>query len=551
MRARLPVEGEPHRGARERHPGIRVEAQRRARNGEFEGAGVLPVADEGVGVGEGAGIHRPARRHADLPQAEPAGQLLKARLGARQQHLDAFGSIGEVAQGRGRDAPACQQVGSGDGAQVVEVGLDAGDGGVGERCPECGQSRRTVGPGDDDLGEHRVVERGDLGAGGDPAVDAGGLGEAHLGQQAGARREIRVRDLRVEPGLDRRAPRHEWPGRRDRILARGLAHHPFHEVDAEHRLRHRMLHLEPRVHFEEREVLAVRIVDELDGAGRGVGDALPQRHRRGMEPGAHGVGEAGGRRLLDHLLVPALERAVAFAERDDAAPPVAEDLHLDMAGLRHEALEIDAGIAEAGPRGALDRGEALGQLLARMAELHPDAAAARRALEHHRIADRLGRIQRRLDIRQQAGAGQERDAAGFGQLAGRVFEAEGAQVLRARTDENDPFRRQPLGEADILGQEAVAGMDGLGAGHLTGGDDGLDLEIALRGRRGPEAHGLVGGEHARREAVGVGVDGDRGDTHAPQCAHDAGGDLAAIGDQNLGEHALKPRRGRSRGSAWG
>ncbi|MDH6666760.1 UNVERIFIED_ORG: hypothetical protein M2442_002759 [Methylorubrum zatmanii] len=222
-----------------------------------------------------------------------------------------------------------------------------------------------------------------------------------------------------------------------------------------------------------------------------------------------------------------------------------------MAGLRHEALEIDAGVAEAGPRGALDRGEALGQLFARMAELHPDAAAARRALEHDGIADRLRRAQRRLAIGQEVGTGQERDAAGFGQLAGGVFEAEGAQVLRARADEADALRRQPLGEADILGQEAVAGMDGLCAGRLTGGDDGLDVEIALRGRRGAETHGLVGGEYARREAVGVGVDGDRGDAHAPQCAHDAGGDLAAIGDQNLGEHALRPRRGRSRGSAWG
>ena len=400
VRPGLAVEGEPHRGARERHEGVRVEAQRRPRDGEFEGAGLLPVADQSVGAAEGAGIHRPARRHADLPQAQPAGQLLQARLRAGQQNLDAARAIIEVAQGGGRHAPAGEKIGGGDGAQVVEIGLDAGDGGLGERRPERRDRRRPVGAGDDDLGQHRVVERRHLGARVDPAVDAGVRWKPHLGEQAGAGGKIGVRDLGVESRLDRRAPRHERAGLADRILARGLAHHPFHEVDAEHGLRHRMLDLEPRVHFKEREVFAIRIVDELDRAGRGVGDACRQSHRRGVEPCADRVGEAGGGRFLDHLLVSALERAVALAQSHDAALPVAEDLHLDMAGPRHEALEIDAGIAEAGPRRALDRGEALGQFLRRMAELHPDAAAARRALEHDGVADRLGGTQRGLDVGQ-------------------------------------------------------------------------------------------------------------------------------------------------------
>ncbi len=63
--------------------------------------------------------------------------------------------------------------------------------------------------------------------------------------------------------------------------------------------------------------------------------------------------EAEGRRLLDHFLVAALQRAVAFAERNHPALAVAEQLHLDMAGVGHEAFEIDARIAEAGAGGAL------------------------------------------------------------------------------------------------------------------------------------------------------------------------------------------------------
>ena len=50
----------------------------------------------------------------------------------------------------------------------------------------------------------------------------------------------------------------------------------------------------------------------------------------------------GGRgRLLDELLVAALDRAVALAEVDDVAVAVGEDLDLDVARVGQVALEVD------------------------------------------------------------------------------------------------------------------------------------------------------------------------------------------------------------------
>src|SRR5207302_6297952 len=102
--------------------------------------------------------------------------------------------------------------------------------------------------------------------------------------------------------------------------------------------RHGMLHLNAGIHFHE-IVLAVRIEQHLNRAGAyiidrlGTGDrrvahALPQRRRH-----------RGTRRLLDELLMPALHRAVALSEVDDAAVPVAHDLELDVAGTLEILLD--------------------------------------------------------------------------------------------------------------------------------------------------------------------------------------------------------------------
>ena len=461
MGLRDPVEARGHRGPGERHGGGGVEPQGRPRHGEFEGAGIGRIAHEGVGVAERARIHRPARWHAHMPEADAAGQFLQARLRAGDQHLDAARRIGEVAQRRGGDPARGEEIGTGDGAQIIEIGLDPRDRAVVEGLAQRGERRRAILAGHDDLGEHRVVVRGDLGAGLDPTVDAGLGREPHFGEEAGARGEIGVRDLGIEPRFHGGTLRDQGAGGTDHVLARRLADHPFDEIDAEHRLGDWVLDLEPSVHFKEGEILADGIVDILHRPRRGVGDARPQSHRGRVEACAHRIRQARRRGLLDDLLVAALERAIALAKRHHAAGTIAEDLHLHVARLADEALEIDAGIAEARPRRALDTGIVLAQLLGRGAQTHADAAATGGALEHHRITDGLGRREGGVQIRQQAGAGQEGHAAGAGEVARGVLEAEGAQVLGFRADEDDALRRQTLGEGHVLRQEAVAGMDGL------------------------------------------------------------------------------------------
>jgi hypothetical protein len=90
-----------------------------------------------------------------------------------------------------------------------------------------------------------------------------------------------------------------------------------------------------------------------------------------------------------------------------------------------------------------------------------------------------------------------------------------------------------LGKRLALGQEAVAGVDGLRAGAAGHVEQLLDDEIALAGRRRADVVRLVGEAHVGRVAVGVGVDGHGGDAQFARRAQDAHGDLAAVGNQQF------------------
>ncbi len=94
-------------------------------------------------------------------------------------------------------------------------------------------------------------------------------------------------------------------------------------------------------------------------------------------------------------------------------------------------------------------------------------------------------------VRQQAGARRERHAMFGRQRTGAVLEAEGPDILRRRADEHDTGTVARLGELGILGQEAVARMNGARAGLPRSFQDRRNVEIALRCRCRANADGNV------------------------------------------------------------
>ena len=85
-------------------------------------------------------------------------------------------------------------------------------------------------------------------------------------------------------------------------------------------------------------------------------------------------------------------------------------------------------------------------------------------------------------------------------------------------------------ERRVLGQEAVAGMHGLGTRSLHGVDQLVDRQVALVGRAGTQQERLVGALHVGRVTIELGVDRDGRDPELLARSDDANGDLAAVCD---------------------
>ncbi len=130
----------------------------------------------------------------------------------------------------------------------------------------------------------------------------------------------------------------------------------------------------------------------------------------------------------------------------------------------------------------------------------------------------------------------------MGQCAGGVFEAEILQLRGRGADEGDSGLGQAFGEFHALREEAIARVHGVSAGGAGGGDDRVDIQIAISRGGGADMDGFIGGQHAGGKPIGIGIDRDGGDVHGAQCAADADQDFAAIGDQDFTEHQSVFRR---------
>ena len=87
--------------------------------------------------------------------------------------------------------------------------------------------------------------------------------------------------------------------------------------------------------------------NQLDRAGTVIADRPRQRDCLLAHRFAHFGRDEGRRRFLDHFLVAALDRAFAFAEVEDVAVLVAQDLDLDVPRLLDELLDEHAIVTKA------------------------------------------------------------------------------------------------------------------------------------------------------------------------------------------------------------
>ena len=246
-------------------------------------------------------------------------------------------------------------------------------------------------------------------------------------------------------------------------------------------------------------------------------------------------------RLLDQLLVAALQRAVPGGDHRHVPVAVGETLGLHVP--RPVQVALDEALAAPERRhGLADRG------LVRLDDpglvadhLQAPAAAAERGLDgdgqavagHERL-DLVHAADRAVRARRHGGADGRGDPP-CGHLV-----AQGLDRGRRRPDPDQPGVQDRLGETGVLGQETVAGVDGIGPGLGRHGEDLLDAEVALGRGRAAERVRLVGHRDVQRVEVGFGVDGHTLQPGVPAGPHDADRDLTTVRDQHFAHESSPP-----------
>ena len=244
-------------------------------------------------------------------------------------------------------------------------------------------------------------------------------------------------------------------------------------------------------------------VVELDSAADGEGgvkDALTQSRvkiRRGSD--------------LDDFLMAPLNRAIALEKVDQAAVLVAKQLDFNVTGAANKFFEKNVSGAEGGAGLTPRLIESVVELVGRQRDAHAATAAAVGRLDHDGITEAFGeRMGFFIGADRLIAAGKDGNLRLLSDAARRHLVAELFENFGARPNENKAGLTNGAGEMRILGEEAVAGMNGVHIMFAGQRDDAGNVEI------GPDrfacladAIGFIGFEAMQSEAVFMRIESDR------------------------------------------
>jgi hypothetical protein len=388
-------------------------------------------------------------------------------------------------------------------------------------------------PGDDQLGEQGVERPADDRARLDAGVHAhpGSAGRDERRDGARRRQEAATRVLTVDAELEAvAAGLRVVEGER---LPLGDAELLADEVDAGDLLADGVLHLQAGVHLQEADE-PVLADEELARARADVPGLADDVLRRGVQLRGLLLGQERRGRLLDHLLVAPLQRAVPRRDHHDVAVRVGEHLRLHVPRLVQVAL--DEALAPPEGRDGLADGRLvqLRDLLLGAGDLQTASSTAEGRLDGDRQAVLGDEGEHLVDPRHRVGrAGHERRTDPQRDVPSGRLVAQGGDRVRRRADPGGAGVQDGLRELGVLGQEPVARVHGVGAGGRERPEHLVDAQVRVAGRGAAERERLVGDPDVQRVEVGLGVHRDRREPGVAAGARDPDGDLAAVGDQDL------------------
>src|SRR5262245_8464545 len=236
------------------------------------------------------------------------------------------------------------------------------------------------------------------------------------------------------------------------------------QVNAGHHLGDSMFDLDARVHLDEIE-FAVWREEKLHRADVRIAHHFGRAHRRLTHLLAPARIQDGARRFLNHLLMAALDRAVALTQMLRVAEVVSDDLEFNVPRMFEVLLQVH------GPRiegsfalGTRQRKQTL-KLLDVAHHAHPFPASPRRRLDQHRKSQPLRVYERITNLGHTLSVAPRKNRD-----AGTLHDAPGARLVTHKPDvassRPHELKTGPLTgfrEIAVLRKKAVSGMDRVGA----------------------------------------------------------------------------------------
>ena len=273
----------------------------------------------------------------------------------------------------------------------------------------------------DQLGDHRVIKHRDFAALVDAGIDPDAtemiiavgralqrerplletLHRRLIAHQSPCRwQEIAQWIFSIDPALNRPPTAPNVLLRERELLACRDPNHLLDQIQSGNAFGHRMLDLQPGVHFQKIEVL-VLTDHKLNGARALILDGFGQCNRLRAHRLTGRFGDERRGCLFDDLLMATLNRTFTFVQIDNVAMGVAQDLDLDVPWLQHVLFDEHPIIAKAAQGLAATTGKSVVCFFVIECDPQPLSTPARAGFDHHRITNAprdfnglLGRVDR-------------------------------------------------------------------------------------------------------------------------------------------------------------
>ena len=298
-----------------------------------------------------------------------------------------------------------------------------------------------------------------------------------------------------------------------------------------------VFHLNAGVHLDEVELARIHIHQEFDGACAFVVHVFADFLAQITEAFTLRGRQIWGRGAFDDLLVAALYRTVAFPEVINVTLFIAEDLHLDVAGTQNHLFQIAFAIAKGGFGFTATFADFFLELCFVHDRAHAATAATPRCLEHPRVANFGGLHTDNIHVfAQNFGCWNDRNARLHRDLTRAGLIAKFAHGFRFGANKGDAVAITRINEIGVFRQKAVAGVDGVRAGHFGDADHLINREVGGNWAQSlANAVGFVSLKTVKAEFVFFGVDRNGLFPHLVRGPHNADRDFTTVGDQNLFE----------------